>query len=693
MLETLQGVFGHASYRTGQATIIDSVLERVPTLAILPTGAGKSLCYQLPALLLDGVTLVISPLIALIRDQVAALHERGVRAASISSADVSGERSATYAALRRGELDLLYVAPERLRSPAFLDRIGDVEIAQVAIDEAHCISQWGHDFRPDYARLGEMLQRLQPPRVLALTATATAEVRQDILRSLGVEGARTIVSGFDRPNLELSVEDVKRIPKKLVAVDRILERWLGRRPGEAGAGCAIVYAATRRRTEEVAEGLTERGWRAAVYHAGLPADQRSEAQEAFRGSALDVVVATTAFGMGVDKSDVRVVVHFDIPSSPESYYQEVGRAGRDGEPAGGVLLFDTGDLRWAFMRLESSCPTSATVDRVHHQLRGRAGQDSIVGGNLDEIVEGLESEVGPSARAAAVALDQAGAIRIGLGGIEVCGDASMVDRAWLDRRERVERGKLNAMVGYVSRALCRRRYLVDYFGDPERPDRCGACDRCALPGVRALEGEALIDAQKALSCVARMRGRYGRGRAVDVLLGSRAKSILDAGLDRLSTYGLLKAWSKDELLTLFDSLARAGLVAQTQGEYPKLLLTDDGAAVLRERSPVQLDLRLARWGDEVESADGKKKPGSKKRADVPEAGGPLFEAFRQWRSAVAKRIGMPPYVVAHDKTLAALAAMVPQSDHELAEVPGIGPAKIEAYGAEILAIVREHCPA
>jgi len=694
VMEKLESVFGHREYRAGQAPVLDSVLSARPTLAILPTGGGKSLCYQLPALLLDGLTLVVSPLIALIRDQVAAMQELGIRASSLTSADEHGDRVTTYRALAEGELDLLYVAPERLRSPAFLDRLSSANVSLIAIDEAHCISQWGHDFRPDYARLGELIENVAPPRVLALTATATAEVREDIVASLKLADARTIVSGFDRPNLELSVKDRKGISKKLHAVGGVLERWLGRSAGEPGPGCGIVYAATRKRTEEVADGLADEGWQARAYHAGLVAERRSEVQDAFRGGTLDVVVATTAFGMGVDKADVRAVIHFDIPSSPESYYQEVGRAGRDGEPAAGVLLYDPSDLRWAFMRLESSCPTAAAVDRAFSCLSGWS-EEGMVRGSFDEVVERIEGEIGPSARAALVTLDRGGAVRIGLGGVEVAGVEASFNRAALDRRERVERGKLEAMMGYVTRASCRRRFLVDYFGDPDRPDRCGTCDRCALPDARALDGDNRTDVLKTLSCVARMRGRYGRGRVVDTLLGKRSKPVLAAGLDRLSTYGLLERWSKEEMLALLDSLSRASLVAQTPGEYPKLQLTEDGAAVLRDGAAVEIDLRLSRWGDDVPElgAKAKAKAKAKKRkarSDLPAPGGPLFDSFREWRAEVAKRIGKPPYVVAHDALLSELVERRPASLSELAEVPGIGPAKLQAYGSDILAILDEN---
>ncbi len=691
VLAALGEVFGHADYRHGQADIIDSVLAGRPTLAILPTGGGKSLCYQLPAVVLDGLTLVVSPLIALIRDQVQALTARGVAAASLTSADDDQSRREALAALREGRLDLLYVAPERLRSPSFLDLLVRAGVSTVAIDEAHCISSWGHDFRPDYARLGELLRALAPRRVLALTATATPEVRRDIVDSLGLEGARSIVTGFDRPNLALSVEAAGRLGDKLDATDAAMARWLGRAAGSRGPGCAIVYTATRRRSEEVAAALEQRGWRAAAYHAGLDGEVRARAHDRFADGDVDAVVATTAFGMGVDKPDVRVVVHFEIPSSVEGYYQEVGRGGRDGAPAGGVLLFDTGDLRFAYLRIESSCPTADAVERAHRCLGAWSDPDGRVYGGFDELVDRLEPEVGPAARAALIVLERAGAVAIEPGAVAVRGDRPQIDGQALDRRQRFERGKLDAMVGYVQRADCRRRYLVDYFGDPDRPEACGNCDRCTAPPVRRLAGEPAVDALKALSCVARMRGRWGKARVVDVLLGSSQKAVLDAGLDQLSTHGLLKDWRRDELLLLLDALARAGLVVQTFGEYPKLQLTPEGAEVLKARGPLELDLRLVRWGDE----DGEGRPGRsgrrrERRPSEDAERGPLFDALRDWRRQVASELAKPPYVIAHDATLDAVCALAPTSLEALGEVPGIGPAKLARYGDAIVAIVRAH---
>jgi ATP-dependent DNA helicase RecQ len=682
----LAEVFGHKAFRPGQEEIVESVLSGRPTLAVMPTGAGKSLCYQLPALCFDKLTVVVSPLVALIRDQVGALQSRGVAARALTSLESEDAKRLAIQELRSGKLKLLYVAPERFRSPQFASNLEGI-VSLLAIDEAHCISTWGHDFRPDYARLGEVIREVRPERVVALTATATPEVRSDIVRSLRLEGANVVVTGFDRPNLSLSVVDARTPAKKIDAARLAIDRWLGARR----EGTAIVYTATRKRSEEVAAALHAAGFRAEPYHAGLSAESRGGAQERFEKGELDVVVATTAFGMGVDKSNVRVVVHYDVPQSPEGYYQEVGRAGRDGAPAGGVLLYDPGDLRWAYARLEASCPTAEAVDRAFERLSAWSGGSGVVEGGIDDLADRLEPDVGPSARAALVTLDRSGSISL-LGHEAVVRRPPSTDRDALDRRERVERMKLDAMIGYVQRAPCRRRYLTDYFGDPHAPERCGSCDRCALPRARALDGRALTDALKALSCVARMRGRFGKGRVVDVLLGSKSKQVLEANLDRLSTYGLLSHLSREDVLAILDSLARADLVASTIDEYPKLTLTKLGAETLKTRAPIEIDLRLDSWGDtrSTEKTERTKSPPQKPSLTVDDADRPLLEACKSWRREEASRAGMPPYVVAHDRTLEAVAALRPDSLEELAEVPGIGKAKLEKYGDRLLAIVRAH---
>lgn len=664
--------FGHRSFRPGQQEIVESILHRPQTVAVMPTGSGKSLCYQLPAVLMPGTALVVSPLVALIRDQVRALRAKGIRAASITGHDRSDDKRAAMDALAQGQVDLVYVAPERFRSPAFLDAVQKAHVSLFAVDEAHCISQWGHDFRPDYARLGELIQAIQPDRVAALTATATEDVRADICTQLRLDDAQVIVTGFDRPNLALSVQAARRGQDKM---DRTASAILEHAPT---GGAAIVYVATRKTAEKVAGELSGRGFDAHPYHAGMGSDDRHRIEHHFAQADRPVVVATTAFGMGIDRADVRVVVHYQIPASPEAYYQEVGRAGRDGEPAAGVLIYDQADLRYAFLKHEASCPRPQAVAAAHAIVAAEAE----MGLDFDGWVARIESEVGPSARAALVALEQAGDLRLGPTGAQVHTDRPSLDPDRLAERARRERVRLDAMVGYVTRAPCRRRYLVDYFGDDRRPERCGICDRCLGPPDRDLGGDELQAALMALSCVARMRGRFGKGKVADVLIGSKAQPIRDAGLDALSTHGLLQGWSKARIQGLIDALIAAELCQITGTDYPKLMLTERGVEALRTRGPIRLAL------------DASPRPASRSisagqgLATVSDDDAGLFEALKTWRTERAREAGKPPYVVAHDKALAAVCAAKPRTPDELLQVPGFGPTKVERYGDELLQVVN-----
>lgn len=682
-LERLRAVmaqtFGHAQFRPGQEEVLSSICEGTPTLAVMPTGAGKSLCYQLPALALEGPSIVVSPLIALMRDQVRGLVDKGVRAAAWTSATDLEDRRAAEQALRAGELDLLYVAPERFRSQRALETILTARPAMFVVDEVHCVSQWGHDFRPDYARLGEVRRQLEaysPTRFVGLTATATEEVRADIARSLGLEGAfRTIVTGFDRPNLALSVHEIgggnKSRERRLERAAEALRKWMG----ETGSG--IVYAPTRKQTEEVAAQLAERGFDAYPYHAGLTPELREQTQARFEAGQRQVVVATTAFGMGIDKPDVRVVVHLALPESPESYYQEVGRAGRDGEAAAGVLLWDPSDLRYASQRLEASTPSPELVTRIRADLETNLPPEG--GVEFETVSSALEERFGPAARAGLVALERAGDVRVGPVGVELVTGSTRVDPAELEKRARIARHRLSSAVGYATRAPCRRAYLVDYFGDTRRPDQCGSCDRCLAPGPEAVKGDLLNAGLKALSCVARMRGRFGKTRVSEVLLGQQSKAVLDAGLDRLSTHGLLSDWSRAAVLELLDSLVRAGLTRLSLDTYPKLTLTEEGAEALRSRGPLFLDYRPPT------RASGGKRRSSPAVAELSDAeASEAYERLRSWRSERAREDDVPAYVVAPNRLLAAIAEARPRDLDALAQVSGMGSKRVERYGEEIV---------
>ncbi|MEM9113662.1 MAG: ATP-dependent DNA helicase RecQ [Myxococcota bacterium] len=663
--EALQRVFGHDDFRVGQEEVVQSILDGRPTLAVMPTGAGKSLCYQLPAVLLPGTSLVVSPLIALIRDQVRSLEAKGVAAASLTSADSDGER--TLGRLRAGELDLLYVAPERFRSRRFLDALQAATLELVAIDEAHCISQWGHNFRPDYDRLGPLLADLEPKRLAALTATATPLVRQDIAARLRMERPNFIVTGFDRPNLELEVVESKGGQAKLKAVREALDSL---------DGAGIVYVATRKHAEEVAANLGEAGLDARAYHAGMSSGARNEVELFFAEASRPVVVATTAFGMGVDRADVRAVIHYHLPSSPEAYYQEVGRAGRDGKAARGVLIYDATDLRYVLMRADAACPSieavAAAFDAFKSTPRAADG--------LDAWSRRLEGMIGGAARAALIALDQAGDIDLETGDTA---ERLTVDESVLHERAKREHQRLDAMIGYVTRAPCRRRYLVDYFGDPRRPDACGVCDRCLAPPPVELEGDDKTQVLMALSCIARMKGRHGKGRILEVLTGSTAQTVVDVGLDRLSTHGILAHLDKKVVKGLIDALLQADLARIVGSSFPRIAISARGVEVLRGEKPVLMAPTWHKTGSSTRRRRGSAPPPPELDAGQQL----LLDALRSWRTDTARRLGKPPYVVAHDALLIRICAERPRTLDELAALPGIGPAKLEQFGPEILETV------
>lgn len=482
--------FGHTTLRPGQAEVIADILGGRPVIGVMPTGAGKSLCFQLPAVLLGsrgGVTLVVSPLIALMKDQVDALTARGVAACALTSAADADEQRQILDGIRAGMYALVYVAPERFRSPRFIEalRSAAANIALVAIDEAHCISEWGHDFRPDYRRLGGLIQELQPPRIAAFTATATPEVRDDIAVQLGMVDPVLHIRGFDRPNLHYSVVTAGGAVDKTHKLAGLVRC--------RGAGVALVYAATRKNAETYAHALRRAGLRSRVYHAGLADGVREKAQDVFMANGLDVIVATNAFGMGVDKHDVRLVVHADIPRSPEAYYQEAGRGGRDGNPTRCVLLFNHGDVRLQEFLIEASYPAPDTLRGLWKLLSERPSLGAL--GTSDEELEQRLKRLLPESPSAATI---SSAIRL----LErhgflvrdehrVCavrppqGMYPQLDVEALQRRAKSERQKLRTMVSYAYHPRCRRQLMLHYFGDKDwanRERRCGGCDNCDGPG-------------------------------------------------------------------------------------------------------------------------------------------------------------------------------------------------------------------
>ncbi|MFL5309069.1 MAG: RecQ family ATP-dependent DNA helicase [Myxococcales bacterium] len=481
--EALSTHFGYGGFRPGQEAIIRSVLSGRPTLAILPTGGGKSLCFQLPALLLEGTTVVASPLVALMKDQVDALSARGIPATFVNSSLSEAERKERQARIRAGAYRLVYVAPERFRSSSFRDCIAQVRVPLFAIDEAHCISSWGHDFRPDYLKLAEACGHLRAERILALTATATPEVRKDIARALGLDDPQVFVAGFDRPNLFVEVARASGDQEK---VGRILA--LARHGGPG-----LVYAATRRNVEKVVLALRANGIDAAGYHAGMDDAERSGAQESFLRGEVSVVVATNAFGMGVDKADIRFVAHFHVPRSIEAYYQEIGRAGRDGAPSLALLLFNYADVMLQKRMIEGARPKEETVRKIWDAARGLGS------GGAGELA--AVCGVHPAdAQAAVKLLESAGHLARRGQDFSVLTpevEEPAVDFELAAMRVAHERQMLDRMVRFCDTEGCRRRNLLRYFGDPDAPRSCSACDCCAGPRAPAAE-EVSLDRQRRL---------------------------------------------------------------------------------------------------------------------------------------------------------------------------------------------------
>jgi ATP-dependent DNA helicase RecQ len=631
---TLQERFGLPSFRPWQKEAIAALLEgpgRV--LVVAPTGGGKSLTYQFPAAILPGTTLVLSPLVALMEDQVRSLEARGIAATYLASTLDLDERRRREHRFREGAYKLVYAAPERLVSEAFVELLSRVKLDLVAIDEAHCIAHWGHDFRPDYLRIGALLARLRPPRILACTATATPVVRAEIREALGLDQGpyAEVLRGFARPNLHLSARSVDGPKEARSALLALLKETLGdpkRARGKAvvAKGGAIVYAATRKGTEQWAAWLRERGYDAAFYHAGLDAEGRTAVANRFAAKELDIVVATNAFGMGIDRPDIRTVVHVQPPASIESYYQEVGRAGRDGDEAFGLLLCTGSDIA----------------------LRRR--------------MVDMGSDGAPS-------------------------DPALAARAWSLFRE---------LLRYIDARTCRHDFVLRYFGDEqELLGGCGHCDICEAiekagdddAATGPAEEEVTLVVRKALSGIARARERAGLTAVADMLRGDDNERTRRFGFVRLSTFGILRGHPPEWVLALLRSLLAAGWVDLTVSDHPVPVLTRAGASVMRGETPARIvlpkDPRKARL-----TPRSKDEPRASSGAPLDVTSRACFDRLRAHRADIARQRHVPPYVVALDRTLIELATRRPHSLAELSGVYGMGPVRIEQYGAGFLATVQ-----
>jgi ATP-dependent DNA helicase RecQ len=703
LLAALKTHLGHDAFREGQADAIRAVLAGSDVVLVMPTGSGKSLCYQLTALLLPGTTLVISPLIALMKDQVDALERRGIAATFLNSSIDADEMTRRLEGVRSGRYKLVYIAPERFRNRRFVEALAGTRVCLVAVDEAHCISQWGHDFRPDYLALRQVVDRLPGARVLAVTATATPEVREDIVAQLGLGTATrrppTIhVHGFARPNLYLSVTRTARHTHKLAQLLRVINAY----------GTGIVYCATRKMAERVHDQLQRERLSPLLYHGALSDEERTRSQNAFLSTAAPVVVATNAFGMGVDRRDLRFVAHWDMPGSVESYYQEVGRAGRDGLPAWCELLFNFADIRTQEFFLDGANPEPRDVLAVWEAVRRACAQGPVrQAGDAWAAAAGVKNEM--VVRTALAMLERAGLIAREMEHGQRAYTTSLVagaDPATLrpqfanlkEKRQR-DRRKLDAMLRFVDHAGCRHAYILSYFGERGAKPRCQSCDRCMR---RTLEprGEPTeaqwIAIQKTLSCVARMQGRYGAGRVAQVLRGEDDPVLRERELDKLTTFGLLRDWAAPAVRSLIDALIAEGCLSATADEYRTLSITPQGILVARRQTafalawPAGCPLETAAAASLPRKAHAppeKKAPPSEASAPDKRGSEQRLERLRQWRTAEARKLGLPAYRVLSNRTLEALAQAAPQALEDLENIHGMGPVLRSRYGEQVLRLL------
>ncbi|MDP8566274.1 DNA helicase RecQ [Methylophilus aquaticus] len=597
----LHDVFGYNQFRQQQQAIVEHVISGQDALVLMPTGGGKSLCYQIPALAREGLAIVVSPLIALMQDQVEALQQLGVNAAFLNSSLSAEDNARITRQVVSGEIKLLYVAPERLMVGSFLSLLDEVQqhvgLALFAIDEAHCVSQWGHDFRPEYRQLTVLHNRFPDVPRIALTATADAPTRAEIISQLNLDNARQFVSSFDRPNIRYHVGIKNNARQQLQA---FLER-------EHTDDAGIIYCLSRRKVEETAAWLVEKGWPALAYHAGLPAQLREHNQRRFLREEGIIMVATIAFGMGIDKPNVRFVAHLDLPKSMEGYYQETGRAGRDGLPANAWMVYGMGDVVSMRQMLDS-------------------------------------------------------------------GEAS-------EERKRLERLKLDALLGYCESTACRHQSILRYFGE-SHPGACDQCDNCLHP---VETWQATQVAQMALSCVFRTGQRFGAGHLIDVLTGKLTPQVERFNHQQVSTFGIGKTLNQAQWSGVYRQLIAAGFLETDMSGYGGLHLTEAARPVLKGEQEVW----LRRDAEPEKKLSKAERSARAKEAFAGASDDPLWQALKAKRLELAKEQGVPPYVIFHDSTLLEIHNRQPQTLEEMGQISGIGQAKLQKYGDAFLQVLEE----
>ncbi|MDD3305481.1 MAG: DNA helicase RecQ [Acetobacterium sp.] len=594
--KNLSQYFGYDTFKEGQEKIITAVVKGQDVLGIMPTGGGKSLCYQLPAIQLPGLTLVISPLISLMKDQVDALGEMGIPATFLNSSldDVSYQKRLEK--IRDNQYKLLYIAPERLCAPAFVDLVQQLEVSMVAVDEAHCISQWGHDFRPHYREIPDFISNISPrPVVAAYTATATVKVIQEIKVLLALQDPVESIIGFDRPNL---LYQVVKTGDKLGYVKNTISHQF---PEQSG----IIYCATRKTVESVTEKLKSLGFLAGSYHGGMSPEAREQNQQDFINDRLHIMVATNAFGMGINKPDVRFIIHYNMPQNMEAYYQEAGRGGRDGEPSHCTILYSPADIvkQKQLIQLNQTSP----------------------------------------------------------------------------ERERLLFENLQYLVDYCHTNDCLRKSILQYFGESADYQRCGNCGNCLDQSEMV---DITLDAQKILSCIYRMKNRFGLNMVISVLRGSKNKKVLEMGFDQLSTYGLMQAQSAESLREIIMTLVAKGYIVVTADEYPVLKLTPAASGILKGSETVFHKKHLLN----IKAAKTKTPDKAKSLIDCDEA---LFEELRTLRRSIAQEKGLPPYVIFPDATLKEMAAYFPRSQAEFLKINGVGQTRYDHYGEVFIEAITD----